>query len=425
MPPKSKNINPQAGNRMNKKKAQTAVHKASSSTKGMVKKEGTINYQTINNNFEMGRTSKDGSILIKGTDYLGLSTGNSEPNYRILFNYQVNPLAGLFEGTRLQNLARNFDKYLFTRLRFHLQSGTPTSVGGSYVSSFDRDISDPLPSLDEAGVRRIMASSGARNASISSPCTIDIPLADTQDFYYTNYTGDDPRLAYQGRFIAMNTTPITSNFSLCAWVEYEILLMDPSFENLETFYTSNMRLINGTQTSALNNLFLDINSKGSTGTRPPLSTVTTNSQVSDPSLIPSSLNPVLQGFDLATGCYILEQVLTITNNSTATSNGIRTFCSVIPKISSAIAEVKATLSGGANTFLNNYTAPGGEPGYATAVQASGATNNTTMKWAIKVPPGGATVTPVTVNPSDANPKVAYGGQNNLTKISPQQYAAFL
>ena len=189
-----------------------------------------IQYKSVQPKFET-INMKDGKLLVRGTDYLGVANGTAVTDYSLLFNYMISPLSGAFGGSRLANFAFNYEKYIFKKITFHIQSATPTTTGGSYVAAFDRDVSDPLPALTEVGVQALMGNLSAVNASISESKDLHVSLADNQDFFYTNYTGSEPRLAYQGRIVAMNTTPITSNFSLCIWVSYEVLFMDPALEN--------------------------------------------------------------------------------------------------------------------------------------------------------------------------------------------------
>jgi hypothetical protein len=185
-------------------------------------------YREFRSYFNTQKTRADGSLLTNGQEYLGQIAADPMGAGQLLFQAPIGPFTTAFSQGRLANFALNYEKYVFTKLKFHVQSGTSSTHAGSYIISFDRDVSDPLPPNGEGSIRMLMANQHSRTAAIWESQSITIPLEDTQKFYYTNYTGDDPRLAYQGRLLVYTQTPLISACNMSVWVEYEICFMDPA-----------------------------------------------------------------------------------------------------------------------------------------------------------------------------------------------------
>jgi hypothetical protein len=189
------------------------------------------------NFFRVLPSSQDGSIRIHGQDYIGtlLTPGTVNPGTNIA-NYLINPLAPLFAGTRLQAFGQLYEKYVFKRLKFHYAPAVPTTELGQIVLSYDRDVGDLTPEASQHGIHEYLAMAGARTTAVWKPVTVDCPLTDTQDFFYTGYAGvGDMRLAYQGQFYVANVVNTAINRNLGSiWVEYDLILMDPQLESVAT-----------------------------------------------------------------------------------------------------------------------------------------------------------------------------------------------
>jgi hypothetical protein len=187
--------------------------------------------------FKVLPTNKEGAIRIHGQDYIGtlLTPSTVNPGTNIA-NYLLNPLAPLFGQTRLQAFGQLYEKYIFKRLKFHYSPAVPTSELGQIVISYDRDVADATPEASQKGIHEYLAMAGARTTSVWKPLTIDCPLTDTQDFFYTGYAGvGDMRLAYQGQLYVANVVNTAVNKNIGSiWVEYDCILMDPQLESLAT-----------------------------------------------------------------------------------------------------------------------------------------------------------------------------------------------
>jgi hypothetical protein len=162
-----------------------------------------------------------------------VKSGTTIAEGTVLTNTYINPLDVAFANTRLAAFGRLYEKYIFRKLKFHFQPAVAASQNGQIIMAYDRDIGDETPSADFNGLRQYMAMAGTRSTQVWKPCTIDCPLTDTQDFYYTDYSGyGDMRLAYQGQFYAaiMSNVPASTNLGNL-WVEYEVQLFDPQLQS--------------------------------------------------------------------------------------------------------------------------------------------------------------------------------------------------
>lgn len=345
--------------------------------------------------FESSPSGKNGRIRVVGQDYLGqFNTSSNLGAGSLIFNYPIAPTSAVFQGTRLGTFALLYEKYVYRRMKFHIQTGTPTQTQGSYVLAFDRDISDPIPPSTEAGVRLVLANQFARTAAVWEDCSIDVPLVDTQDFYYTNYTGSDARLAYQGRVISVVQTPLAGNTSLSMWCEYEIEFMDPA---LETSDVQSALSYNNSTGSTLgqgpNNLIPILNNNGS-GIKGDVLNLAINGAGL---LSGSNVTGGNQGFVIPSGTYEAELAVGIKNPSSSAA----TFSAYLP-ISTNVANPSGTaqyeaLSALAPVFNSMFgtsstVAATGEPGYNATCPSSGF-DAALFKWLLNVPSGGAVVTP--------------------------------
>jgi hypothetical protein len=194
--------------------------------------------------FEISKSAKGSdAIRIKGQDFIsGLVIPSGTVPGTMLYNTGINPLVEAFEGTRLAKFAQLYEKYVFRRVDFHVQSSAPSSASGSYILAYDRDIADDTPSASNLGLKTYYGMKNSKSTSIWSDLTITCPLDDTQDFYYTNYTGYDARLTHQGQIYIAALSPITAGVSINLWVSYDIDLMVPELEEQNAAVSTNINL---------------------------------------------------------------------------------------------------------------------------------------------------------------------------------------
>jgi len=167
-----------------------------------------------------------GSIAITGHEYLDAISTSSATEGKNLLTVYLNP--NQFANTRLQKYAELYDKYIFRRFVLHYTSADPSTATGQYIIAYDRDYADTTPSADSDGIREYFAMSGSQISNVYLSSSFRCPLADPQDFYYTNDTGYEGRLVYQGQLYMAAVSGSTFHGSL--WIEYECEFFDPQLE---------------------------------------------------------------------------------------------------------------------------------------------------------------------------------------------------
>jgi len=149
---------------------------------------------------------KDG-IVVEGDDHLEYVAVPTGDGVGVVINeIYINPAE--LGGTRLQQYANLYEKYLFDHLEFEYLPAVGTTQAGALILAYDRDISDPTPPSNEQGVRMYTAMEGARDGNVWSKHTVRARLQAPDAGYYTNpVAGGDDRLAYQGQFYVASTVP--------------------------------------------------------------------------------------------------------------------------------------------------------------------------------------------------------------------------
>lgn len=349
----------------------------------------TLNIQPY---FKTDRSSRDGSLVISGCEYMGQF--NSQvlvPTGDLLADLPIAPSSDAFSNGRLSNFASNYEKYVFTRLRLVVQSASAADVSGAYIAAFDRDISDPRPTGGESVIRQLAATQHSKTANVWQSAVVDVPLEDTQNFYYTNYIGGDPRLAYQGRFQVAAATPINSGCILSFYCEYVIKFMDPSLEDLSVGSV----ITGGTQMSL---------AKGKVYF--PLSGVQQSSQslpivMAQPNFVTqntANYQPVgapAQGWSVPSGKYLVELDMNIQNPNSSFAATALYYLSAIANnniVQPLVRQMNQRFVD-AQQYVGYSTAQTGEIGYTSNLSASLVTN-VAMKWLCSVPAGGAILCPL-------------------------------
>jgi len=144
----------------------------------------------------------------------------------------LNPL--VFEDTRLKKYGELYEKFCFRKFVLHYTSADPSTATGQYIVAYDRDFADSTPSASDIGIREYFAMKGSVISNVYLSTSFRCPLEDPQDFYYTNDTGYEGRLVYQGQLYMAAVSGTTFHGSL--WIEYEIELYDPAIESPTEFF---------------------------------------------------------------------------------------------------------------------------------------------------------------------------------------------
>lgn len=202
--------------------------------------------------FNVSAGSKPGSIRIRAQDFMGQASWTTAyVAGSTLLNILVCPGGASFVNTRLGNFAKLYDKYCFKNLKFHVQTAAPTNSAGSYILSYDTDVSDPTPPASVDAIRQFLAHAGSRMGAAWESISIDCSLSDEQKFFYTSPASQgDERLTYQGQIYLAVASPVITTHNMNLWLEYDIELYDPQLET--TVVESVIGATGGTTDSGVN-----------------------------------------------------------------------------------------------------------------------------------------------------------------------------
>lgn len=183
---------------------------------------------------QAGPAKYPGSIRVKGCDYLQSvnAAHDTEPGTN-LYNFWLTPTAENLSGTRLYKFGQMYDKYLFKSIRFHVLADNPTTIGGSVLSAFDKDVGDETPPADSSGLQQYNSMFDCTRSKVWENHTLDVRITDPQDWYYTNYLAGlgDMRVAYQGQYYLTIMSHISAAVQFQVWIEYDVELYDPQLES--------------------------------------------------------------------------------------------------------------------------------------------------------------------------------------------------
>jgi len=186
----------------------------------------------------MYTTSSKDKTTAFGREYLGpIITGTDPVPGQNLLNIDVNPT--YFEGTRLQLLARTFEKYLFRKLRFIYVSGCSSNTSGTIGIAYDKDVSDPTPPATDAGVREYLSYEDAVMDRVWTDVELNIRKPDFGfDYLFTSESSaGDPRLAYQGQIYVFQVVNPPASIAIGSlFIDYECEFITPQLENQTTGY---------------------------------------------------------------------------------------------------------------------------------------------------------------------------------------------
>lgn len=149
---------------------------------------------------------KDG-IVVEGSDHLEYVAVPSGEAVGVVCNeIYINPSE--LGGTRLQQYANLYEKYLFDLLEFEFLPAVGSTQPGAIILAYDRDVMDDTPPANEQGVRQFSAMEGAKDGNVWSKHVVRARLLAPDAGYFTNpVIGSDDRLAYQGQFYVAITVP--------------------------------------------------------------------------------------------------------------------------------------------------------------------------------------------------------------------------
>lgn len=191
---------------------------------------------------QTGPSKYKNSVLLRGRDLMAqVSAGATAPTAgEALYNGLIDAIDA-FSGTRLARFFALYEKFLFKRLRFHWKPACSAETDGQIMIAYDRDPSDATPVASFHGLQQYAAMEGSASTAPWTALSVDCPLSDSQDFYYTNeaITGvNDERLFAQGQIYVVASTDFGAGVVNKAlgtlWCDWECVLFDPQLEDLDT-----------------------------------------------------------------------------------------------------------------------------------------------------------------------------------------------
>lgn len=144
--------------------------------------------------------------------------------------FPMNPL--LLFRTRLFNLARNYQKYRFTRLALKIQSSSTTSTNGLYVAGY---CSNPdFEYENRNAVAALFSLPGAQSTNVWRTIVIDAKLEDRGKWYNLDEDSNEIMQTTQGFFgIAVQSpTSATAPIIMPILLEYSIQFAGTAFNDV-------------------------------------------------------------------------------------------------------------------------------------------------------------------------------------------------
>lgn len=201
-------------------------------------------------------------VLIRGSEFLtsvsvtteAASAGQITNPGDCIYTVPINPV--FFSGTRLNNMARNYQKYCYRRLTVEFVPLVPSTFGGAICQFFtyDPNENDFIAQNSDTRLRDAMSHLGASMTNVYSYARTHIVEDGQLDCYFLDVNGD-PRLEEQGTFflLAGSTFPGDGGNSYYAIgnliLHYELELKDRGMENTDSQTTKYLTVITTTITT--------------------------------------------------------------------------------------------------------------------------------------------------------------------------------
>ncbi len=162
---------------------------------------------------------------ITNTEMVGTRGVDSTGNFAasILYNERINPAnAVLFPW--LSRIARNYEKYRFSKLVLRCVSNNPTTAGGYVAMGVDKDSADPVPYSKQ----ELMNMGRAKSEALWSGATLPIIVDGTWKFVDSQNLSADARQVDVGKLVAVATSPGFANATLDFYLDYSVEFTLPS-----------------------------------------------------------------------------------------------------------------------------------------------------------------------------------------------------
>lgn len=184
-----------------------------------------------NTAFVVQNNVKDRPALVAGKDLIGVAyfRNTDSDNYPVQ-TFDVDPL--YLEGTRLNTIAKGFQKYRFRKnTRIIIQTQAPSSTTGSYIAGYtenpDQDMGTGM-----AATSAIAALYGSAEAPVWVAQSVPMQISDSGKWYNLDSDTIEIMQAVQGKFVIQQVAPCSTSGNLKApvWLEWECEFVGPAVQ---------------------------------------------------------------------------------------------------------------------------------------------------------------------------------------------------
>lgn len=170
---------------------------------------GTYDIKTIK-----GKSGRVQGMRIRGMDYLGDLTVNSDAAGSLLREIDLNPMSVEWTGTALQRFGTLHERYRPQRLVGLVEPSCPSTTEGQIISYIDADPDDTMPF---SGRQAIQVASSHEGAEVSQVWCLNAASyafdRNTQDFY-ADANGSDERLISPGKWRVVANTDMPASTTI-------------------------------------------------------------------------------------------------------------------------------------------------------------------------------------------------------------------
>jgi hypothetical protein len=174
---------------------------------------------------------QNGSLIVNHVERVNATIqSNATPNSSLLGTRSVNPVSDVMFPW-LAPVAFGFERFKFTKLKFHYIPNLPTSTPGVFALAVDPNRADG----DPAGIEEVTEMRVSSTGPVWQNLTIELPkdVLDRQKWWFTNTIQDvantegNAFATYLGRLIFISAGVSTASLNLGSiYVDYAIELID-------------------------------------------------------------------------------------------------------------------------------------------------------------------------------------------------------
>jgi hypothetical protein len=174
-----------------------------------------------NTAFVVKNNTTERTVVIRGKEIvssLGVSNVAAHSGSYPVQLFDLNPVG--YEGTRMKQLARSFQKYRFRKAHLTVQANAPTTTTGGYVAGYTEN---PDQGFDDNAISQISTLSGAVSAPLWVAQTLPARIRDGK-WYNVDPDTIEVMDSIQGMFVLQQTSAASTTAALNfpVWLDYEI-----------------------------------------------------------------------------------------------------------------------------------------------------------------------------------------------------------